>query len=103
MNAGFQAQQANSMGSGVVCQMIEQRLPETESTKVRAHIHTLDFPIRTAKQLDAATAGGSILIAQHEKRDRLRNQLFDAIAVTAFDWIEWGQMRFQLSNQDDGV
>ena len=91
------------MGAGIVGQMIEQQLPETETTKVRAHIHALDFPIRDAKQLDAAAAGRNIVSAQHEKCDGLGKQLFDTIAVTAFGWIERVKMCFELTNQDDGV
>src|SRR5262249_49984462 len=94
---------ADSMCSGIVRQVIDQQLPETQATKLRPQIHALEFPIRGAKQLDAAAAGRSIVIAQHEKRNSLRKQLLDTITMTAFGWIERLQMRFELRNQDEGV
>src|SRR5438128_12630530 len=103
MDAGFQAQEANSTGSGIVCQMIEQQPRETETPKLRAHVHTLYFPIGRAEQLDAAAAGGSIVLAQYEKGDCVRKQLLDAKTMTAFGWIERVEMRFMLRDQGDGV
>src|SRR6266852_4013993 len=103
MNAGLQPKEADSVCSGIVCQMIEQQLPKTQTTKKRAHIHALQFPIGGAKQLDAAAAGRSVVMAQHEERDCLRNQLVDAKTVTACAWIERLQMCFELRNEGDGV
>src|SRR5204863_2345921 len=84
-------------------QVIEQQLPKSQTTKLRAHIHALELPIDLAKELDTAAAGGSIVIAQHEKSDALRDQFFDTISVTTFGWVEWSKMRFKLRNQSDGV
>jgi hypothetical protein len=53
--------------------------------------------------LDAAAAGRATVRAQHEKRDPLGKQLFDAETVTAFARIERLKMRFQLGNKGDGV
>ena len=103
MNAGFQAKEAHSLCSGIIGQMIDQQLPESQTAKLRPHIHALKFPILGAKELNAAAAGRSTVIAQYEKRDCLRQQLFDAITVTAYGWIKRLQMRFQLRNKHDGV
>src|SRR4029077_21083310 len=63
----------------------------------------LEFSVRGAEQLDAAAAGRGTVVAQHEKRDCLRNQLFDTKTVTAFGWVERVKKCFKLSNQGDGV
>jgi hypothetical protein len=63
----------------------------------------LFFPKLRPKQLNAAAAGRSRIGPQNEKRDSLRNQLFDAVAVATLGWIERVEMSVKLSNQHDGV
>src|SRR5579871_4006368 len=83
--------------------MIEQLFAETQTAKLRTNIHALQLTILGAKQLDSATGGRSTVLAQDEKRDAKRDQLFDAVTVTALGWIERVKMCFKLGNQGNGI
>src|SRR5262245_41795398 len=91
------------MCSGIVFEMRQYQLTKPQAPKLRAHIHPLDLPVLRAKQFDAATACRCPLVAQQEKSHRLRDELLDTESVTAFGGIERRKMRFELSNQGDGV
>src|SRR5687767_12481087 len=83
----------------MICQMVEHHFGEPQTAKLWPHVHALDFAILGAEELDAATAGRHAVMPDEKEYDRRRNQLFYSIAVTAFGWIERGQVRFKLSNQ----
>src|SRR5215831_4805231 len=83
--------------------MIDEQLAKTQPAILRPHIHALELTILGAEELDAAAAGRITAMAQHEKRDPLRDQLLDTVTMTALGRIERVQMRFQLRNKQDGV
>lgn len=103
VNPGFQAQDPHSLAAGILLQMFQHHLRKSQPTILRAHVHAFDLSILAAEQLDAAAPGRCAVLADEKECHRLGDQLLHTIAVAAFTWIEWSQLRFQFLDQGHGV
>ena len=63
----------------------------------------VEFAVIGAEELNAAAGGRRALVAQDEKRDAVRDQHLDTVAVPARRRVERLQLRFQLVDQGDSL
>src|SRR5205814_10407620 len=83
--------------------MIDHQFPQTQTAKLRTHIHPLDFAILGPKQLDASTPSRCAVLANEKEMHLLFDQLFHAIAVTALPRVERFKVRFEFTDQSYGI
>jgi hypothetical protein len=99
VDAGFEAEARDASLAGVGFEMLEQQLAQALAAVRGADVHAFEFGVVGADELEAATAGGQVVLADDEEGDAFAEETFDAEAVAAFDGVELAEVIFELCDE----
>src|SRR6188768_1736991 len=103
IDPSLQAQNAEPLGASVVCQVIQNGLPQAAPAIGRADVHPLDLAVVVREHLQTAAGGGLACVTQDEEGDAFAQELLDRKSVATLGRIrQLAQVAVQLGEERDG-